>query len=911
MNKTVGRKSVARAFLLACVAAAAGTAAFAEQPDKWVRYVEATGTQYIDTGVRARWGTKAEMKVEWMQLADTAFLDARISGGNRLYFCHCSASGEVLQGVRSYNYYSYSDSWRARFELNRVFTVVNEFTSPDANNMMTNIVSVDGVSLNCIDGGGTPLSMAHEKLDVGYSIYLFACNASGSPTSYSKSRCYGLKIWQDGSLVRDFQPCIKDGRAGLYDDVSKTIFYSGSSTDLVCDENSEEPDEYIDYVESTGNAAFSYVDRQNPSYVDTGIIGRPGTKIVGEFAMLANEDGAILGSRKGNDRFYMVHSYYTKFTCGYGTHKSNNTTLELGKRYWVETEFNVGKQVEKVWADGEAETVLYSGTDGTSVNTGYPMYLFTCDVDGNPYLNQTSAMSAKARCYGLKIWQDGSLVRDFRPCLKNGVAGLYDDVSKRIFYSSGTPLNFQHTKSVREKDVVFVDYIESDGNNTLDTCVPALSGLRARGEMAWMGPKHDSTPTIMREWEHESKRYIENIPAVFYRQQHAYLAATSISGKRLFMVHSNNRYLDFAYGTGDAIVPKSGGSNIAPIIGTRYSFDATLANGSQTFEWDGAQVISTNIAGNVDTGDTLHVFSSSFWRHRSMARCYGLEIYEGDTKVRDFKPCVYEGKGMLYDTVTGKVYRPSPDIPLARVGNAVPTGEEKPAVLVDYVESDGTQFINTCVTGRYDTVAEFEMAWRCTPDAAPMTYERSFLGSRGSGDTRIFTFFTSYGRLAYGYGNYRYVKADDPTNWTAWNVGPFWYVGTNKVCHAKVSFSSSAQVIQVSTNGVMETLQNITSYNSAIDSQLPMYLFAANIADAPTSSSDVRLYWLKIWQDGNLVRNFKPVRLKGSGVVALWDFVEDKPYFPQSVSSPVYYKDFSAVGPDGAQALPGTRLIVR
>ena len=43
---------------------------FGEQPDKWVRYVEATGSQYVDTGVQAWWGTKAEMKVEWIAFAD-------------------------------------------------------------------------------------------------------------------------------------------------------------------------------------------------------------------------------------------------------------------------------------------------------------------------------------------------------------------------------------------------------------------------------------------------------------------------------------------------------------------------------------------------------------------------------------------------------------------------------------------------------------------------------------------------------------------------------------------------------------------------------------------------------------------------------------------------------------------------
>ena len=51
------------------IAAALTTAAFirmafAEQPDKWVRYVESTGSQWVDTGVIGRPNTKIEAKVE-------------------------------------------------------------------------------------------------------------------------------------------------------------------------------------------------------------------------------------------------------------------------------------------------------------------------------------------------------------------------------------------------------------------------------------------------------------------------------------------------------------------------------------------------------------------------------------------------------------------------------------------------------------------------------------------------------------------------------------------------------------------------------------------------------------------------------------------------------------------------------
>ena len=82
---------------------AASRVALAETPDKLVRYVEATGTQYIDTGVVGRHGTKAECKVEWMELGDRSFLASRsgeygstVNENGRMYFCYClNANGDM------------------------------------------------------------------------------------------------------------------------------------------------------------------------------------------------------------------------------------------------------------------------------------------------------------------------------------------------------------------------------------------------------------------------------------------------------------------------------------------------------------------------------------------------------------------------------------------------------------------------------------------------------------------------------------------------------------------------------------------------------------------------------------------------------------------------------------------------
>ena len=69
-----------------------------------------------------------------------------------------------------------------------------------------------------------------------------------------------------------------------------------------------------------------------------------------------------------------------------------------------------------------------------AIDTGLNMYLFAQNKNGS------AALKSSVRCYGVKIWQDGKLVRDFRPCMKNGAGCLYDAVARKIFYPLGGAL---------------------------------------------------------------------------------------------------------------------------------------------------------------------------------------------------------------------------------------------------------------------------------------------------------------------------------------------------------------------------------------------------------------------------------------------------------------------------------------
>ena len=907
--------------------------AFAEQPDKWVRYVESAGTAWVDTCITGRPNTKIECQVEWMDIADSAFVaSGYYSNNTRFYMCYCgNANGEMIVAQRvNANIRLAHKDWNSRFEKNRVYNYTASFSATNSAGESTATVTVDGLG---------PWSTTFTGLNTERSLYVFANNsAEGTVGGKSKSRCYGLKIWQgpeeggDMVLVRDFQPCMdKDGRAGLYDAVSKTIFYSITSTPLSCDENSEVPDEFIDYVESQG--VFAEADSQKPAYIDTGIIGKAGTTVEFKETCLCNDtdEHCVIGSRDtSSNRFFMwYHASGHTVGLGYGgTYWRPVTTdptkagawndpnlypLNYGDTTHARVSFAAGSQTCTVINDETgAEKVWTSLSLSATVNTDRSLYVFARNNNGAPDAYSASRLSF------LKIWQNGVLVRDFRPCLKNGVAGLYDDVSKRIFYSLGTPLSYNNVyrQNVKPKEVVFAEYIESDGNNTLDTGVPAKSGIRAKGEMMWMGPKHDTTATFLRENSHEEYRYLEKTasPNVFYRQQHSYLGAvTPKTGSALYLVHSFDHYFDAGYGTVFKLT--SEGAALTPIVETKYSFDVTMANGSQTFDLNGTQ-FSTNITGNVDTGDTLHLFSSSIWRHRSMARCYGLQLWLDGALVRDFKPCLVDGKGMLYDEVTKSIYRPSPDIPASRVGKIVLSGEEKPACYVDYVETDGKQFIDTGVIGKASITAEFkETSFESIGD------EQCFLGSFGTeDDTRFYLWYHGWGYTAgIGYKVYWRPVTNDVTAIASSSSDPNAYkLPKNTTTHGRVEFAAGSQKFYTIDDATgTETLWSSRSLPDNIDTGRTMYLFAKN--DGALSKqylAESRFYYLKIWQgnsDGTgmrLVRDYKPVKLT-NGLVVLWDFANDVPYLPQTKAAPYNYTTFPVVGPDGLEFRNGFSIKIK
>jgi len=886
-------KTTNLAIALAALAALALSAprASAETPDKFVRYVEATGSQWVDTGIVGRPGIKTECKVEWMNLADTAFLaSGYYSGNRRFYACWCSStSGNMFtaQGTGD----KVNNGQDLLFEKNRVYTYTTDFSAVDGNNMSTNTVTIDGAKV---------FSKAYTALDTGVNLYVFANNQFGTAAAFSKTRCYGLKIWEGTTLVRDFRPCLKGTRAGLYDAVSGNIFYSGSGTDLTYDTNCDVPDAFIDYVESFGN-----------SYVDTGVIGRSGTAAKMEMAWIGtSSDQALLDSRDGtNKRFYLAHrNTGDKWLWGYGSYGTFGT-FTPGERYYLDASFAVGAQTMTIREGGPDGTIVgsYEATNETSIDTGRSLYLFCCNQSGSALAKQ---YWGKARVYSLQLFQDGVMVRDFRPCLKYGEAALYDAVSETIFYPTGDPLGYDNSVAADPDEVVYVEYIEAKGFSHLDTGVSAESPIRATGEFSW---------TRVRSSVEESQHLGET--------HRSYLACgywnSSSDANRFYMIddiaQQNSQQPWLGYGN----YSQAFGS--AYVAGTKYAFDVSFAAGAQSFaltpEGGSTSTFSTNWSGNASGYGNLYLFACNDAKnekpiYRSAARCYGLTIYKGgESPVRNFKPCVKDGQAALYDTVSGRVFYPVPAIPAdGNTGAVLPeSANSVPKAFLEWVETDGTQFVDLGVVGRAATTAEF-LEMNVRPNVGNGDNEECFLGALGSNKRFYMWYHAGKDTLGLGYGSawWRPSLTDPATPASSWSVGyeDVYRLYFGDTTHARVSFAAGAQKVTVidDATGTQRVVSQRTLADN-VDTAQNLYLFARNNNGTPDAFAKSRLYWLILKQDGLRVRKMQPVLLK-NGLVALWDSLGKKAYLPSNSTGG--FVSFSAIGPETDERVtPPLVLIVR
>ena len=211
-------------------------------------------------------------------------------------------------------------------------------------------------------------------------------------------------------------------------------------------------------------------------------------------------------------------------------------------------------------------------------------------------------------------------------------------------------------------------------------------------------------------------------------------------------------------------------------------------------------------------------------------------------------------------------------VPLAL--GALSAAAAVPDPTVHSVRFDGQQYLDTGIPARTGVKIELVAEW-ADPNA-----DNGVFGAR-IGDNRFYPIHC-YNGLTYGYNGY-------------YTVGTF-VAGQKHVVESELY--AGAQ--KITLDGVVKA----NGTQGAIDTNLSMYLFALHNGNSAGAYAKVRIYYLKIWQDGALVRDYIPV-IADNGAPYLWDKVS-KTLFGSATDTP-----FWDGGEIGGRFEQGTFILVK
>ena len=287
---------------------------------------------------------------------------------------------------------------------------------------------------------------------------------------FAPLKIYGCRIFEDDVLVRDLRPCVQNGLAGLKDEADGSFLACGTRT-----YGGPIPHEQGDgYIEST---------TRNIS-IDTGYYPNSNTCVWVDWAFTSRDNFTSSGGQHfvyeiSNDG--LVSRIYGNGTDKADTHYS--WTFSKPAR-WTDTGIVIVTNVRhQAYVDSYGDRVAFLSGSYTNYSTTMSAQHMTNHVAvGNKttlklFSNASSSANfALMRLYGFKIWEAGALVRDYVPCVTNGLAGLYDRVNgtfitdKNNFFVWGGNIETDGSDEGA--------YIESDGTQAIATGCIVKPGVR-------------------------------------------------------------------------------------------------------------------------------------------------------------------------------------------------------------------------------------------------------------------------------------------------------------------------------------------------------------------------------------------------------------------------------------------------
>lgn len=271
---------------------------------------------------------------------------------------------------------------------------------------------------------------------------------------------------------------------------------------------------------------------------------------------------------------------------------------------------------------------------------------------------------------------------------------------------------------------------------------------------------------------------------------------------------------------------------------------------------DGVEVASASLtaAHNARANFPMGIFAActkadgTTFNNFAKMRLYGLRIYETGKLVHDYTPAVKDGVAGLLDSATGIFLC---DTRATNAGTFAYGGDIETIDDDPYVESDGTGAINTGIVAQPGLKIELDYAFTTITTGDNGDYQQRLFGQDSIGSTpRISVYINASKNVSIATGD----------GWDAKPTG----IGADSL-RRKVVIDNPAGVrafmTGVTTNWT-DTTTDITKCATR-----PLGLFGNPKDDAATQFKQramAKVYGLKIWSSGTLVRDLAPRLIDGT-----------------------------------------------
>lgn len=365
----------------------------------YVEYIRATGAQVIKTGFVPNGNTTIEAEWEPENTTNNQCLcstRSAVSSTDTGAYCVFYLVQSGFDGA--YRYDHYGSSINVEADTSARVTVETTKTS--------------------ITIGGVTKTVPQSTRTSPVQMFLLASNSDTSGNNfgnYLRGKVYGFKIWDNGTLVRDFRPYEQNGVYGLFDEVNGKFYDSDTSTPLMG------PLKRIEYIEGSNNSSSGI-----GQYIDTGVYPTgQNTKMIVDVQALGAYPVCVFGSRNSGS-----------------SNATQNFTLfafdENGYR------FDYMGGAHTLSADMSARHTIeggpgYAEIDGTRItftkinrNCSYSLYLTSVNTSG------VYDRRSRIRIYGCKIYDGDTLIHDYIPYKSGDMPGLWDLIEHEFRPSQST-----------------------------------------------------------------------------------------------------------------------------------------------------------------------------------------------------------------------------------------------------------------------------------------------------------------------------------------------------------------------------------------------------------------------------------------------------------------------------------------